>query len=385
MPTALAAPPGDSDWEYEYDQSETEDFYFTLDLTTHVPDGRNFNRDGRLKPRRKKAKTLTQPSQTSAGHDHVKQPNLGIPNQGSVQILDLHTEQPIIKLDDDFYTCYWMNDLGTQIYVARPGATDRPLKPGNTLDVLGASQARLLGRPVTLERQPDLPSILSHGNSSVDAIPIDDDDDDEKDGEDGDQNIAVSEPTDSSLPPEPLKVPADRLRNPAMRQQASFMERLSALKIKKGEFDRVPLVSLKGYRPHLVSNRDEMQSAATADADLPADAQRQGRRKRPAEEPTRDNEDDHDESRKKSKAGRKSTAAMRAALGLPPLTSTLHGEASPSPQPADYIHAAVPAVPRADINTSANPPDDLVSTVMREQSTAEDDIQSTPHSQHHAT
>ena len=27
----------ESEWEYEYDDNETDDFYFTLDLTTHVP------------------------------------------------------------------------------------------------------------------------------------------------------------------------------------------------------------------------------------------------------------------------------------------------------------------------------------------------------------
>ena len=43
QPIADNAPPpigknDEDEWEYEYDATETEDLYFTLDLTTHVAD-----------------------------------------------------------------------------------------------------------------------------------------------------------------------------------------------------------------------------------------------------------------------------------------------------------------------------------------------------------
>ena len=40
-----------SDWEYEYDEHETEDIYFTLDLTTHVPNAiqeKQYAKNGKL-------------------------------------------------------------------------------------------------------------------------------------------------------------------------------------------------------------------------------------------------------------------------------------------------------------------------------------------------
>lgn len=45
------SPDADSDWEYEYDDTEREDIYFTLDLTTHVPNAtqeKQYAKNGKL-------------------------------------------------------------------------------------------------------------------------------------------------------------------------------------------------------------------------------------------------------------------------------------------------------------------------------------------------
>ena len=93
-----------------------------------------------------------------------------------MQVLDLHSENPLVKLGESFYSCHWSTDLGTQFYVTKSGVVEEPLRRGHVLDVLGVSRARLTGRPVTLHRRrPDVAE-QSVGSSAVNAIALDEDD-----------------------------------------------------------------------------------------------------------------------------------------------------------------------------------------------------------------
>ncbi|KAI7317892.1 hypothetical protein KC326_g3833 [Hortaea werneckii] len=265
----------DVEWEYEYDDNETEDFYFTLDLTTHVsnavaaPEPRKRNRaapKGKRRPetaaeqatREEREAPVTAarlPSLPATVADSEEQTHPGTQDP-KLQILDLHSENPFVKFIDGVYSCNWHTDLSTQVYVAKPGVvTETPLRPGTVVDVVAMSRNRLVGKPVTLQPRPkpvviDEPEALGGENAEDSNNP---------------SHSATTTTTTTTSPPshpaalppssdfthirpgEPLRIPRDRVRTEAMEHQATFLEQLSAIKLKRGETDLVPVSGVRYY------------------------------------------------------------------------------------------------------------------------------------------
>ncbi|KAK4556151.1 hypothetical protein LTR86_006848 [Recurvomyces mirabilis] len=231
-----------SEWEYEYDEHETEDLYFTLDLTTHVPDAvpiAKIARNGKPVPR------LAPPAREQT-----------LLEPGKLQILDLHTKNPFVKFNDGVYSCHWHTDLGTQIHVVEQGAIADPVRKGHVLDVVATSQTRLLAEPVTLKARPGAIDLTSEEHGEVTST---------------DAPVAASPaqplpPSDLSTlqPGQQLVVPPEVVKNPVMAAQASFFERLSAIKLAKGENDIIPVGAVKFYAPP--ANKDEIRQRALAAA-----------------------------------------------------------------------------------------------------------------------
>jgi len=259
-----------SEWEYEYDPNETEDFYFTLDLTTHVPDAQNSkesSRNGKVNGRGKQVAehaALDSRSSATPGRqftsDAIENGELEDSNErsktGKLQFLNLHTREPLIRLDDGVYSCYWMTDLGTQFYVSRPGVAENPLRPGNVLDVIGISQVRLIGKPVTLTPLGEEGGKDSEGTLKTSAINVEDV------GLDSQRPAPTPSDFSTLRPGQPIIIPRDRIKDEAMGAQASFLERLSAVKLKKGENDIIPVGGVRIY--DAPANRDEIREKALA-------------------------------------------------------------------------------------------------------------------------
>lgn len=214
----LPHPAGDDEagWEYEYDENQTEDFYFTLDVTDRQA---------------KSSRTVDRPNE--------------------LQVLDLHSDNPLIKLGDDFYSCQWCTELGTQFYIAKPGVVNQPLRPGHVLDVVGLSRARLVATPATIYPREQDAGEESAGVSATNAISIADDDDVEN-ALRGNSD-ATTRVTEDALLRHSNKaaarfaaVRADT-HDPALKAQASFLERLIAVKQKIGETD---IPNAKGVRSY---------------------------------------------------------------------------------------------------------------------------------------
>ncbi len=55
--TDMAGSEDESEWEYEYDTNATDDFYLTLDLTTHIPPALARDRRTKAQSRRPAAPT----------------------------------------------------------------------------------------------------------------------------------------------------------------------------------------------------------------------------------------------------------------------------------------------------------------------------------------
>ncbi|KAK1811319.1 hypothetical protein LTR12_014307 [Friedmanniomyces endolithicus] len=244
-----------SEWEYEYDPHETEDLYFTIDLTTHVPGAiptQPVPRNGKRTPKAPESRPTGDSAPRHVDFDAEPRP------MGTLQLLDMHTTDPLVRFEDSVYSCNWHTDLGTQIFVGQRGAISQPVRPGHVLDVIGTSQTRLLGRPVKLfprnDRIDDTPKISPQD-------PADTPDSGPKE-----TLAATLPPSDLSdlRPGQQLVIPLDAIKDPRQLAQASFLERLSTIKLQKGELDIIPVAGVKHYPQP--ANKEEIRQRALATA-----------------------------------------------------------------------------------------------------------------------
>ncbi len=288
----------DSDWEYEYDETETEvksapnvqppiikylqSFYVTVDVSSASQQVRAPRKFDLISP------TDSNPQ----GQNGQDQPGTTLPidpalkgtastNQtigdahDRIQILDLHTQNPLISYHDRIYSCTWGSTIGTDIFLASPeslsaASIDRELlTPIYTLpnvSIIGTSCINLTGRPVTITprndtSQPQPTSI--DPNTRPQPVPID-----PNDG--SPQTVKPTSPPPASTlpnPDQPLKIPLSPGAANTRRAQASFLESLSAIKASKGETDQVTVHAVKqnqgtGWR---VQRRLAQEQAALLD------------------------------------------------------------------------------------------------------------------------
>ncbi|KAI5363513.1 putative transcription factor TFIIIC, triple barrel domain-containing protein [Septoria linicola] len=243
----------DTEWEYEYDDNETEDLYFTLDLTTHVPDAltRKYETAPDSHGAARAAPNGDAQQRDAAIEDAPPKPGITYSRpRPALQILELHSRNPLVKFDGGIYSCYWSTDLGTQFHIAQAGATAEPKRAGTVLDVVGLSQARLIGKPVTLKQKKS--NVADRAQSPADNDGVDQ------------QNDVHDEvqpaPTTLNDPTKPLVIPRELCKDGTAESQASFLEKLSEIKLKKGETDPVPMYSIRSHKDP--RNKDELRKRA---------------------------------------------------------------------------------------------------------------------------
>ena len=223
-PSEAPTADSESDFEYEYADDATEDFYFTLDVTTHGIRATSKADESAL-------------SRKSKGKQAAKSPE-------QLEVLDMHADNPLIKLGDSFYSCNWSTDLGTQVYVAKAGTIKECVRPGHVLDVVGISRARLTGRPVTLhQRDAKIPTSAA-GASATSAIALEADEDQASEGAAA-HNSAITESPRMNKNIKRLAAVRSRARDPNAKAQASFLERLAIIKQRKGEKDALPIYGIE--------------------------------------------------------------------------------------------------------------------------------------------
>lgn len=331
------------EWEYEYDDTATEDFYLTLDLTTHVPDAlvqkkekkprKNFNSQ-RFTGRRKQPKNGSADEDESDENDEDE----STATAGRLQILDLHADNPLVKFDDHVYSCHWSTDLGTQFHVAKAGEISNPRRPGTVLDIVGTTRARLLGKPADLKprRGKRLDTIPKPA-----AAPVQENDDEDSDPEPDDEPQDLSSQSGWQLEVgKPLRVPRSICPTDLGQAQASFLEQLSEIKLKKGEKDQVAPFAIRIYETPSKANMDKMRKDALA-----ADAEKKAAEKDPAEGQKRERkkrrklthaEKGIEQLQSAKSAGRQSRDAVAAQLGF---QQDENATAGPSTSRAQYLSA----------------------------------------------
>ncbi|KAL8663328.1 MAG: hypothetical protein Q9202_003964 [Teloschistes flavicans] len=267
----------ESDWEYEYDETATESFYVTIDCSsnshrTRVPrkpktppndatsapaeqhqegqqdeDDEESERDGSptKQSRQKKATSQENLAIDPALLDENAEVD-GSPSPSSptirtdtpppppsdpatrIQILDLHTSNPLIAYNSQLHTCTWASTIGTDIFLASPSAlpslpnTTTPLQSFPNVSILSTSCIKLTARPLTVA-----PKIVEEPQPAPGAASDD----------------PTTTTTTTTKATDARKIPLAPTAKIQQRNQASFLERLIAIKAAKGEPDDVTVFS----------------------------------------------------------------------------------------------------------------------------------------------
>lgn len=221
------------DWEYEYHDSDTESFFLNLDLSSQGP----------LRPRQTTTTTTTTSATTttedehetdfarplttteSDHHHHHHHPS----NTDRLQILALHTLNPIISYQNQIFTCSWADLLGTELLFTSPqelvpSENDSVLARGRDFDLIAANSVKILGRKANL--------ISSSG-------------------------VTVSEPTTTTGG-----------SSAGTTNQARFLDRLSAIKQDRGETDTVRTVFSTRRSQNITNPEDRLRGWARTEEQM---------------------------------------------------------------------------------------------------------------------
>lgn len=145
-----------------------------------------------------------------------------------IQILDLHTLNPLISYQNRLYSCGWTSTLGTDLLLTAPAPefSHQVLREQPNVSVLAASRIKLMGRPARIA------SRLSANEVSQRSTPA------------PDSSIASANAASQEKATQ-VKIPLGATPSRARQNQANFLERLIAIKAKKGEKDSVTVHAQK--------------------------------------------------------------------------------------------------------------------------------------------
>lgn len=244
--------PADDDWEYEYDEIETEDFYIPIDLS-NVPKGQKYvdseRRTGHPTLLKSRLRALNAQRGQQQDAPTVENANVNANDEdatalGEAQIIGLHTENPLAMYNGQLLSLQWASTIGTDMFFAKPDADaesdEKPLRSLPNVDLLAMSSAKLVAKIGRLRPRDD----LFDNVDEADAATV--------------QNAASAQPkanvddaqdsTATSTPP-----------------PTSFLEKLNAAKAKRGDSTRLA-ISKSGDGSRLVSEA----AGASPDAAQPA-------------------------------------------------------------------------------------------------------------------
>ncbi|KAJ5721114.1 uncharacterized protein N7483_009048 [Penicillium malachiteum] len=221
--------PGEYEYEYEYDETETESFYLNLDLTSingPIRPPRQRNDENQNDPIVEDQFQDVADDQLD-GHSFapLETNNSDTLSSERIQLLGLHTCNPIISYNNQTFSCAWADQIGTELIFAHPETIPdpnhilKPLRKGPAYELLAANNVKLIGRKAT---------IVSSSNPGLVLDPTPDATDVNSISTDVDASPSHA-PTSTAVPRRPQ----------ASTHQANFIQRLQAMKNAKGQSDTV--------------------------------------------------------------------------------------------------------------------------------------------------
>lgn len=208
-------------WEYEYDENETEDFYIPIDLA-NVPavqgaidmrTNTNPSQRGHAMLLKTKLRNIDRERREAEINSAVQNAEDASTSIGQIQIIGLHTENPLVMYNDQLLSCQWNKTIGTELIFAKPNQddaqTEEPLRSLPSVDLLATGSAKLVARVARMRPREGL-----------------------FDDEDGEENEDAPMTTEDS---------ASTRTQPALPAPSSFLDRLNEAKAKRGETSRLAL------------------------------------------------------------------------------------------------------------------------------------------------
>jgi hypothetical protein len=228
-----------------------------LDLTAH---------HGAVRPPRRRtagAESLSEP-QTPADKNGESRPSEGstpidraiesaeggtLSNE-RIQILGLHTCNPIISYHNQIFTCTWADQIGTELVFASPdeesSSTNQPTEPlhrGPSFELLAANSVKILGRKAHIISNSGLGQTQPSEVGTPTTYPA----------------------SETSQTPSQAGVPRRAL---APSHQSQFLKKLQDLKHVKGESDTVRTVMSTRRNVPNTDNIDRLQGWTRTEAQL---------------------------------------------------------------------------------------------------------------------
>lgn len=143
------------------------------------------------------------------------------PNPDPVQILDLHSENPMVSYRGQVFACEWASNTGTELlFTARNQESPLPVLrslPGD-VDLLAASSCRIVPKAVTLEAK-----LATRNRMATDLTTT------SKTGHSGSG----------------ISIPVGTAASQKRKDQARFLEQLISIKQEKGEKDQITVIAQK--------------------------------------------------------------------------------------------------------------------------------------------
>ena len=136
-----------------------------------------------------------------------------------IQVLELHSHNPVITCQNEIYSCTWSDMIGTNMFFSEHDEEMEvePLRSTEDYDLLGTSRIKLIGRKATLSNKPGRKGAYRNMGDDIQDEGVD-----VSSGK-GLGTLRSSNPT----------------INKEVRRQAKFLEKLMDAKRAKGQTDNV--------------------------------------------------------------------------------------------------------------------------------------------------
>lgn len=175
-----------------------------------------------------------------------------------IQILDLHSANPIVSYQNQIYSCEWTSTIGTDLLLTTtdPDFTHPILREMTGVSVLAATSIKLFARPVQLASRRN----VSTQAELQDQIPA----------------LETSSQVEEEPQPTTIVIPPNLAPSRARLDQASFLERLMAAKAARGEKDQVTVFAQRVFQVSGLRNQQkataERQASENAEEDAAEEA-----------------------------------------------------------------------------------------------------------------
>lgn len=220
----------EDDWEYEYDTTDTEDFFIPLDLA-NVPGAQvplvSQGRPGHPTLLKSRLRALNaaqgQPAEFSTAIANGQEDA----TMGQVQLTGLHTDNPLVMYNGQLLSCHWASTIGTDMFFVKPDSNvGEPIRSLPSVDLVSLGSAKLMAKAASLRPRDELFEDDESGGQQEGA---------EKDTSSSNNNDNTSQDVISEISYEEPRA----ISETTQPVTTTFLSKLNLAKAKRGETTRL--------------------------------------------------------------------------------------------------------------------------------------------------